>query len=247
MLSCDLMSIRQTFEDIRSIRNLPVVSIDLMLRETEGNDPFFARVTREFYRSSRRRHRKLPLMGVLTHGVALCELPVSFDAYFMLIEAAGRRNVKKANRNGYEFKRIDYNSFLEDIGEIRQSTDQRQGQLSEDFLKGDVSRCENPESNTSMHDYPYFGVVQDGKLYAYMGVLIAGELAIVEHIYGHAGYQNDGVVPKMIVDTAGYLMEHHPSVKWYGYGSYFGASESLRRFKRKFKFLPHRVKWALGE
>jgi len=240
------MSIRQTVDDLRAMRGLPRISVDLMLRETQQNDPFFERVTRDFYRSSRKRHRKFPLIGVLTHGVALCELPSSFDEYFMLIEAAGRRNVKKANRIEYDFARIDYNAHLEDVAEIRRSTDQRQGQLSDDFLKKEIRRCENPESNSSTHDYPYFGVLKDGKLYAYMGVLIAGELAIVEHIYGHAGFQSDGVVPKMIVDTAGYLMEHHPCVKYYGYGSYFGASETLRRFKRKFKFLPHQVKWALG-
>jgi len=241
------MAIRQVFEDLRSMYGLPQISIDLMLREMVGNNPFFARITEDFYRSSRKRHRKFPLIGILTHGVALCELPDSFDEYFMLIEAAGRRNVKKANRNGYKFARIDYNAYLKDIGEIRRSTDQRQGELSEDFLKGDVSRCENPESNSPMHDYPYFGVLKAGRLYAYMGVLIAGELAIIEHIYGHAKFQNDGFVPKMIVDTAGYLMEHHPSVKCYAYGSYFGASETLRRFKRKFKFLPHRVTWKLGK
>ena len=235
------------FKDLNMIRHLPRVTVDLMVRDAAGNDPFFERVTRDFFRSSRKRHRKFPLIGVLTHGVALCELPETADEYFMMIEAAGRRNVKKANRNGYEFARVDYNDYLEDIGEIRRSTDQRQGRLDEAFLKGEVGRCENPESQTATHDYPYFGVLKDGKLFAYMGVLIAGELAIIEHIYGHAGVQSDGVVPKMIVDTAGYLMEHHPSVKYYGYGSYFGASETLRRFKRKFKFLPHRVRWVLGD
>jgi len=240
------MGIRQTFEDIRSLYRLPAVSIDLMLRETVGNDPFFREVACDFHRSSRRRHPKFPLIGTLTHGVALCELPKSFDQYFMYIEAAGRRNVKKANRNGYEFERIDFNAHLEDIGEIRSSTNARQGDLPEEFVKGEVGRCENPESQSGIHDYPYFGVLKNGKLYAYMGVLIAGEIAMIEHIYGHAGFQADGVVPKMIVDTAGYLLEHHPEVKYYGYGSYFGASETLRRFKRKFKFLPHKVKWDLG-
>jgi hypothetical protein len=70
---------------------------------------------------------------------------------------------------------------------------------------------------------------------------------MIEHIYGHAAYQSDGVVPKMIVDTAGYLMECHPAVKYYGYGSYFGASATLRRFKKKFGFMPCRVKWLLGK
>ncbi len=91
------MSIRQTMDDLLAMRKLPRVTVDLMVRETAGNYPFFERVTRQFYRSSRKRHRKLPLIGVLTHGVALCELPETAEEYFMLIEAAGRRNVKKSN------------------------------------------------------------------------------------------------------------------------------------------------------
>jgi hypothetical protein len=234
-------------KDIGEIVRLPRISVNLMLRETAGNDPFFAKITEQFYASSRKRHRKLPLIGLLTHGVAICELPADVDAYFMMIDAAGRRNVKKANRNGYQFERIVFNSHLDDIGDIRRSATSRQGELPDAFLKKDVAPCDNPDSSSPLHDYPYFGVLKDGHLVAYMGVLIAGELAIIEHIYGHAEFQRDGVVPKMIVDTAGYLMKHHSGVKYYAYGSYYGASESLRRFKRKFKFLPYRVKWILGK
>ena len=237
---------RKIFFDLMQLRKLSIVSIDLMLRDAMKNNAFYEKITRSFYQSSRKRHRKFPLIGVLTHGVALCELPETSDEYFMLIEAAGRRNVKKANRNGYEYKRINFNEYLEDIATIRRSTDQRQGQLSEAFMSRDVKRCENPESLSPIHDYPYFGVLKDGKLYAYMGVLVAGELAIIEHIYGHSDFQNDGIVPKLIVDTVEYLIKYHSGVKWYGYGSYFGASETLRRFKRKFRFLPYRVRWSLG-
>ena len=234
-------------KDIGEIARLPRLSVDLMLRGSADNDPFFAKITKQFYASSRRRHPKLPLIGMLTHGVAICELPADFDAYFMMIDAAGRRNVKKANRNGYQFDRIAFNSYLDDIGEIRRSATNRQGELPDAFLKREVAPCDNPHSRSPVHDYPYFGVLKDGHLVAYMGVLVAGELAIIEHIYGHAGFQRDGVVPKMIVDTAGYLMKHHPTVKYYAYGSYYGASETLRRFKRKFRFAPYRVKWMLGE
>lgn len=241
------MGLSKRIKDAGEIFRLPQIEIDLMLRETSGNQPFFAEVTREFFRESRRRHRKFMLIGNLTHGVALCRLPESFDEYFMMIEAAGRRNVKKANRLGYEFRRIEYNDHLKEIGEIRRSAPVRQGRLPDEFLSGEVSPCRNPVSNSSCHDYPYFGVLRDGRLAAYMGVLIAGELAIIEHIYGHADLQSDGVVPKLIVGGAEWLMENAPAVKWYGYGSYFGASESLRRFKRKFRFKPYRVQWKLGD
>jgi hypothetical protein len=232
--------------DLRAALNLPCIEIDLMLRAA-ADSPFYGRITREFYATSRARHGKFPLIRSLTVGVAVCPMSASRAEYFMAIEATGRRNVKKADRLGYKFERIDFNRYLADIAEIRRSTDTRQGALPQEFLSAEVAPCRNPPAKTHLHDYPYFGVLKDGKLYAYMGVLIAGELAMIEHIYGHAAYQSDGVVPKMIVDTAGYLMECHPAVKYYGYGSYFGASATLRRFKKKFGFMPCRVKWLLGK
>jgi hypothetical protein len=189
----------------------------------------------------------LPFIQRFRHGVATCVLPPTFDAHFMGIEASARRNFKKAQRNGYSFQRIRFNDHLQDVAEIRRSTDVRQGKVPEEILKGDVTPCKDPESRTLFHGYPYFGVLRDGKLYAYAGCLLAGELCLVEHIYGHAQYQPDGIVPMLLISIAGYLMQQHPSVKYYAYGAYFGAHETMRRFKAKLGFKPYRVTWQLGE
>lgn len=240
------MNLKQAIRDLGEIMRLPEVSIDLMHSATEDNDPFYDRIVREFYDSTRKRHRKFPLVKNWRYGVALCELPASFDDYFMYIEASARRNYKKAVRIGYEFKRINFNDYRDDIKEIRQSTDVRQGKVPDEFLKSDVPECKDPPSKTDIHDYPYYGVLKDNKLYAYAGCLVAGELCMIEQIYGHADYQDDGVVPMLIVGIAGEMMKNCPKVKYYGYGSYYGAGETMRRFKRKFKFLPHKVEWKLG-
>jgi len=228
------------------ILHLPTARIDLMCRTVADVDSFYEKVTRNFYCEARSRHRKLPFIGRLTFGVALCPLPPDRGAYVKQIQASGRRNARKAQRLGYECKRIEYNAYLHDIQAIRRSADVRQGKLDADFLEGDVVPCRNPEPRTTTHDYPYFGVLKDGHLYAYAGVLVAGELAMIEHIYGHAARHVDGVVPSLLVGIAEHLARHYPAVKYYGYGSYFGASETMRRFKRKFLFVPHRVKWSLG-
>jgi hypothetical protein len=34
--------------------------------------------------------------------------------------------------------------------------------------------------------------------------------------------------------AAEYVAENHPAVKYYCYGTYFGARETMKRFKRKF-------------
>jgi len=235
------------WEDINSLRNLPVVSVDLMCRETENNDPFFKKIVQEFYDETQQRHKKFPVIKANTYGVALCQLPKNFEDYFMSIEAAGRRNFKKAKRNHYSFRRINFNEHLIDIRDIRQSSDVRQGKLSDDFLNGNIKECQDPETKNTMHDYAYFGIFRDERLVAYAGCFIAGELCDVQHICGHTQHHSDGVVPMLIIHIAKYILDHHPCVKYYSYGTFFGAGITMRRFKRKFCFIPHKVQWILGD
>jgi len=238
--------VRALLKQFLDIRRMPHVTVDLMYRVAERNDEFYQHATREYYDYTQTRIRKFPLVKKDRYGVALCVLPETFDEYFMSVEAAGRRNVRKAERNGYTFERIPFNTFLGDISEIWKSTTVRQGAVPDYLSKGEVKPCNNPETQTNVHDYPYFGVLKEGKLVAYAGCLISGELGAIEQIYGHAAYQQDGVVPMLVVGMVGYMMEHYPSVRFFTYDTFFGASETLRRFKRKFGFVPHKVTWKLG-
>ena len=231
--------------DLKLLLTLPEVTVRLMANASINN-PFYHGLVRDYYQETKKRHRKLPLFRCFRHGVALCPLPHEFDSYFMSVEGAARRNFKKATRLGYGFRKINYNEHLDDIKDIRASTDVRQGTLPEEFLSGPVEPCRNPDSLNDVHDYPYFGVLRDGKLYAYAGCFVCGEICMLEHIYGHADHQQDGVVPKLIMSIPEYLLDHHPNVRYYSYGMFFGAGESMRRFKKKLRFLPHRVNWILN-
>ena len=218
------------------------------MRSCVDNDPFFAQVVRDFHRNAHRRHRKFPLLRTTALGFALCPLPPSFDEYFMLVEGAARRNYKKAVREGCHFRRILFNDHLDGVRDIRQSTAVRQGRaMPASYLRGEVQRCTDPPSRNPLHDYPYFGVFAKDQLVAYASCLLSGEVCLLEHILGHAAWFEQNVVPYLIIEIAKYIYAHHPSVKYYGYGTYFGAGETLRRFKRKFGFLPHRVDWQLGD
>ena len=236
---------RQVLTDIREFLSLPSLTVNLMQSATEANDPFYGRIVREFYDGARQRHRKFPLVRALERGVAVCVVPSSFDGYVGMIEASARRNVRKAERLGYEVQRIDYNRFLEDIAAIRRSADVRQGEMPEAFLKEDLKPCNDPPTRTNVHDYAYFGVLKEDHLWAYAGCLVSGEMLMIEQLYGHAARQPDGIVPMLIVEMARRIPEAYPRVKYYIYGTYFGASMSLRRFKRKFGFMPCQVNWVL--
>lgn len=233
---------------VREFWNLPRVEINLMLSATVGNDPFFERLVRDLYRDAHRRSMRHLFLREMVHGVTVCQLPPTFDAYYMLIDASARRNHKKAIREGCEVRLITYNDHLSEIADIWTSTDVRQGKsMPENYLKGSVKAHANPTSSSACHDYPYFGVFFKGKMIGYAGCLIAGEYCGVMHILGHADHLQLGAVPMLFIGIAKHLYEHHKQVKFYSYGMYFGAADTLRRFKRKFDFLPHRVTWTLGE
>jgi hypothetical protein len=118
--------------------------------------------------------------------------------------------------------------------------------MPEHLLSGSVSECRNPASKTDAHDYPYFGVLLGEKLVAYAGCLVSGQICMIEQVFGHAEHQPNGVVPMLIIDIVRYLLDHHPRVLFYAYGTTFGAGVTMRRFKRKLGFLPCRVEWLPG-
>jgi hypothetical protein len=240
------MRLAQLVRDFLEVRRLPRLQVNLAADQARQNDPFYLQLVEDFYRLANRRHRRFPLIRSQSLGVAICKLPRQFDEYFMQIEAAARRNVKKARRLGYEWRRIEYDNYLTDVREIRRSAAERQGALPEEFVNGEVRGCGNPVSIDPAHDYPYFGVLKEGRLYAYAGCFVCGDICMLEHIYGHATHQPDGVVPMLIVGIAEHLIRERPGVKYFSYGTYFGAGTTMRRFKRKFLFEPYRVKWTLN-
>lgn len=231
----------------RELGSLPSLTINLRYAETQRNEEFFRRYTMDFYRETQRRHRKLPLVKAMTYGVALKVMEDDFDAYFMSLDGSARRNYKKARRNGFEFGKLDYNEKLDEIREILASAEVRQGKMPEHLLKGEtVAPVRNPVSKTDIHDYPFYGVTREGKVRAYAGCFVCGDLCMIESIYGHAEYQSFGVVPLLIISIAREILEEYPGVRYYGYGTMYGASREMQRFKRKFRFEPAKVKWVLG-
>jgi hypothetical protein len=235
----------EIFRDLRAVSELPKVRISLMASHTVSNDPFYGQVVHSFYRDARRRHPRFPLIRNLQYGVALFPLPKNSEEYLSLIEASARRNIKKALRLGYTVSRIDFNRHRPEIAAIIRSAPSRQGPMPADLLTGDLAEISDPPSRTSLHDYIHMGVKKDEELRAYCSCFIAGELVSVNDIFGHDAHQSDGIVPLLLAETVRYVITHHPQAKYFMYDKYFGASTTLRRFKKKFGFLPHKVEWSL--
>lgn len=240
--------VKRLSHTVSELSQLPSISIDLMMSETRNNHPFFREVTWQFHQNATRRHAKFPLIRQLEYGVALSRLRNSTLPYSDRLGSTARRNLKKAARLGYRFERIDYNQHRDDITTIHRSSKVRQGRpMPEHFFTEKAPVIVDPPSNNPTHGYPYFGIFKDNTLVAYASCLIAGEMCAIETIYGHDEHQANGVVPLLLVNIADELIAHHPQVLYYVYDTYFGASETMRRFKRKFLFHPHRVTWRCDE
>lgn len=241
-----IQSATRLWADLRSALSLPRVSIDLMHARSLDNDPFFARTTRTAYDEYTRRHPRFPLIRFLEYGLAMCRMPETYEAYWAGIDGSARRNVRKAVKRGYRFERIDYNARLDDISAILRSTTRRQGAMDADLLARGALPINDPPSRDMHHDYAYYGVLEGDTMVAYAGCFVAGEILMIHTIFGHADHQNNGVVPALINGIAHEIYQRYPTVRYYAYDKWFGASQTLRRFKRKFSFEPYRVHWSLS-
>ncbi|MBI2733051.1 MAG: hypothetical protein HYX44_07090 [Aquabacterium sp.] len=230
----------------REIHALPTVSINLMLEATNGAPPFFRDVTIGFYRTVCGPHAKFPLIARMRYGVAVCDLRQIQHDHYGHLDSAGKRNVKKARRLGYRFAPFDFNAHLDAATRIHRSSVVRQGRQVHDWMLDEAKAHANPPSQSHLHAYPYFGIFQGDTLVAYAACLIAGELCMIQTIYGHAQFHSDGIIPLLLTSISDHLKSHHPQVAYYAYGTYYGATPSMQRFKRKFLFEPCCVNWHLS-
>ncbi|RZL00441.1 MAG: hypothetical protein EOP36_15680 [Rubrivivax sp.] len=232
----------------KGITHLPHVSINLMLTLAVANDPFFQKVTLQFFKKANRRHPKFPLVRTFEYGFCVSHLKNGFENYYSTIEPSARRNQKKAERLGYVFEKIDYNAHLTGITDIRRSSTVRQGKAvpAQHFQK-QAAPIQNPPSQTRFHDYPYFGILKDGKIVAFAACLVAGEICQIEEIFGHTDHQADGIVPMLIIQMARHISAEYPQVAYFCYGNHYGASDTMKRFKKKLGFVPHKVSWKLND
>jgi hypothetical protein len=236
------------FRAIGEFREMPAIAVNLMYSSAQEAAPFYADMVWKHFEETRRRHPRWPFIGRLQYGMATCCLPKHFDDYFMVLEGSARRNYKKAAREGCSARRIDFNDHLDEIREIRQSSAIRQGRLvPTEFRQGLIGRCCDPPSTSPLHDYPYFGVFVNHTLVAYAGCMVAGDICCLEQIWGHVDHFGTGVVPYLIIEIARHIYRAHEQVRFYTYGTYFGAGQTMQRFKRKLGFLPHRIHWQLDD
>jgi hypothetical protein len=159
-----------------------------------------------------------------------------------------RQKIRRAEKLGYTFSRIEHDEHLDEIFEINTSKAERQGrEMKQSYqerpaprgILGDEQRCPR-------HREDWFGVfTDDGTLVAYASVPLHGEMMLISIILGHGDHMENGIMNLLVFET----------VKWHRarsgteyavYHLHDSGTEGLQFFKRKMGFAGHLVQFELG-
>ena len=235
------MNIKNLFFDIIKAFKTPKLTIDAEIKVAKKNNIFYLSVFKDLELSSKKPPAIPPLLCSLQYGIALLPLPCSSDKYFKTLSRSTHRKIDKAKRNNYNFKRIHYNDYLDEIAQMHGSIPIGHGQIESKLLKDTLQTFNHPALHDDRHDYPYFGIFTEGHLVAYAGCLVAEELLLMLTVFVHEQYNSDCIAPFLITSIADYKYQNYPDVKYFLYGNYYDASPSLRRFKKRHHFSPHSI------
>jgi hypothetical protein len=174
---------------------------------------------------------KFPVNAVLLRQpLALIRLPATHDEYLKLVGDKTRNMIRKADRNGYEIREFVWNDYLQDIFEINTSKEIRSSGAMHGWYTKPVQ-----ERNHGMGEKnyrKYYGAFKDGKLRAYLNLVLCGDHAFFKHFIGNAEHLNKGVMNSLISWTVKRFVGH-PTIQWFKYGALpDGAVGSVYSFRK---------------
>jgi hypothetical protein len=171
-----------------------------------------------------------PTGAILLYApLALLRIPSSYEEYLGQIGYGGRRKIRKAEREGYEFKEFVWNDHLDEIYEINTSKEVRQSESMRGWYREPVQPRHH--SNDELQYRKYYGGFKDGKLCAYLHIVLCGDFAFFRHFLGHAQHLPYGIMYGLISWT---VQEYigNSQIRWLKYGE---LSERLSSTMHQFR------------
>lgn len=230
--------IRKALNILLLIVKLPKVSISFSGFTNETKEKYL-----ETYKYFTKWHR-LKFFRNKTLGVALINLNLykNFDEYYKSINGKNSAGYysRKALKRKYSFVEINRNNYIDDIYEINTSSTMRQGRIMSS------SYMQKQDNYQNEINYRYFGVInEEGKLLAYCNIGFYGEFALVTTLLGHKKYLNDGIMYLMMIEVNKIIFNDYKKngYKYIMYDTFFGASDGLKKFKKKLGYKAYKVKW----
>jgi hypothetical protein len=198
---------------------------------------------RSAFRAFTARHRRFRIVPAKRWGVALVDLPATFEEYL----AGGsmeylRRQRRRAQKAGFTYERVRPEPHLGEILEINRSAPERQGRvMSGSYLDADqVARIFGPVDHVS--------AVLDGKgrIRAYAQVPDIGDAFVYSRLLGHAEDLDQGIMYLLVSEVIRDGIEARGAgraPRWAMYDTFWGASDGLAYFKQRLGFKPYTVDW----
>ena len=224
--------------------DFPKLTIDF--QRGDSDDPHCTALPDKLYAQFMTPHPKIKGRGRYEVGCSILVLPKTYDEYWGHVGYYTRRKVRKAEKEGYVFERIDRNKYLDDIFAINTSADERQGRpMTEAYRRKVEPYPPLPEYSCPQHQYRTYGVLREGHLYAYIWVYQVGELWWLSTLLGHAEHLSNGIMFLLMTGAIQDLMEAS-RVKYAMYTEHLSGSDGLRFFKEQLGFQPYTVRWMRG-
>ncbi|MBK9399407.1 MAG: hypothetical protein IPN36_00705 [Bacteroidetes bacterium] len=217
---------------VRTIQKLPHAEIKIDTQAEEGKRMF------SYYT---KRHPRFFIIRNKTIGVALLPL-LSFDSFENYLSSVSGKNsaayyARKAEKNGYAFRKIDPDVYADAIHQIHTSSNTRQGKsLTGTYLKPLLIYPKN-EVNT------YFGLFKGEELVAYLWLVRSGELITFNRLMGHADYLKDGIMFMLVLKGVEQIFTLRDRPAYIMYDTLLAASDVLGLFNRRLGFKHYKVKW----
>jgi len=155
-------------------------------------------------------------------------------------EGPGRRNHTQAERSGYTFSRIDFNQRARKSSQIIALHRSDKGPMARRLMTAIAPISDPPSRNPGTTTCTPGSARKGGT--GPMWVHRCGRAVARPTFTGITRTKPDGIVPLMFMESK--VRENsHPQAR-YSVAKFWGQP-SVRRFKRKFGFLPNRVQWRL--
>jgi hypothetical protein len=124
--------------------------------------------------------------------------------------------IRKAEKQGYEFREFDWNGYLEDIYDINTSKEVRTSGVMHGWYREPVKPRHH--SPAELYYRKYYGAFREGRLKAYLNLVLCGDFGFFKHFIGHASDLTNGIMNGLISWTVREYLGH-PHVRWLSYGS----------------------------
>jgi hypothetical protein len=168
---------------------------------------------------------------------ALLGIPHTHEEYLAQVGSKTRNMIRKAERQGYEFKEFVWNEHLGEIYEINTSKEIRQSLPMLWWYREPVQPRHH--SKEELQYRKYYGGFKEGKLCAYLHFLVCGDFAVIKHIIGHAQHLTYGIMDGLISWTVQECIGN-PQIRWFHYPGN-GLKGSLGAFKKHAGFQEYAI------